>query len=74
MATTRRFRRPGPGLYAVLLGATLCTYAVGRMDVTRKFGNRVLDVLDLDEPLRRVEPDPRPDHRGSSPSSTTTDQ
>jgi len=56
MAATRRFRRPGPGVYAALLGATLCTYAVGRMDVTRKFGNRVLDVLDLDEPLTAARP------------------
>lgn len=54
MAATRRFRRPGPGVYVAVLGATLCTYAVGRMDVTRKFGNRVLDVLDLDEPLTRA--------------------
>ncbi|HWN32331.1 MAG TPA: hypothetical protein VNP03_06280 [Pseudonocardia sp.] len=26
------------------------------MDVTRKFGNRVLDVLDLDEPLTAARP------------------
>jgi hypothetical protein len=56
MAATRRSRRPGPGVYVALLGATLCTYAVGRLDVTRKFGNRVLDVLDLDEPLTPASP------------------
>lgn len=56
MAATRRFRRPGPGVYAALLGATLCTYAVGRLDVTRKLGNRVLDALDLDEPLTPAQP------------------
>jgi hypothetical protein len=43
-------------VYVALLGATLCTYAVGRLDVTRKFGNRVLDVLDLDEPLTPASP------------------
>jgi hypothetical protein len=56
MAATRRFRRPGPGVYAALLGATLCTYAVGRLNVTRKLGNRVLDALDLDEPLTPPQP------------------
>ena len=56
MAATRRFRRPGPGVYAALLGATLCTYAVGRLNVTRKLGNRVLDALDLDEPLTPARP------------------
>ena len=56
MAATRRFRRPGPGVYAALLGATLCTYAVGRLNVTRKLGNRVLDALDLDEPLTQPRP------------------
>lgn len=64
MAATRSRRSPwpAPGVYAAVLGATLCTYAVGRLDVSRKFGNRVLDALDLDEPLT-------PAHE-SSPSST----
>ncbi|HEX4246645.1 MAG TPA: hypothetical protein VH008_02170 [Pseudonocardia sp.] len=56
MAATRRFRRARAGVYVALLGATLCTYAVGRTDVSRKFGNHVLDMLDLDEPLSPARP------------------
>ena len=57
-ARTRRSPWPAPGVYAAVLGATLCTYAVGRLDVSRKFGNRVLDALDLDEPLPPTHPAP----------------
>ena len=51
MATIQRLRLPGLGVAAVLLGVSLGTYAARRLKVSQKLGNRVLDVLDLDEPL-----------------------
>jgi hypothetical protein len=39
------------GVCAALVGVTLGTYAASRLRVSRQLGNRVLDVLDLDEPL-----------------------
>jgi hypothetical protein len=41
----------GRGVCAALVGVTLGTYAASRLRVSRQLGNRVLDVLDLDEPL-----------------------
>jgi hypothetical protein len=51
MATIQRSRIPGFGVAAVLLGVSLGTYAAHRLKVSQKLGNRVLNVLDLDEPL-----------------------
>src|SRR5882757_1283237 len=51
MATVQRSRIPGFGVAAVLLGVSLGTYAAHRLRVSQKLGNRVLNVLDLDEPL-----------------------
>jgi hypothetical protein len=50
-----RFRTTARGACAALVGVTLGTYAASRLRVSRQLGNRVLDVLDLDEPRR-----PRP--------------
>jgi hypothetical protein len=49
MAAVSRTRMLGRGMCAALVGVTLGTYAASR--VSRQLGNRVLDVLDLDEPL-----------------------
>jgi hypothetical protein len=51
MATIHRLRIPGFGVAAALLGVSLGTYAARRLKVSQKLGNRVLNVLDLDEPL-----------------------
>ena len=51
MAVISRSRMVGRGVCAALVGVTLGTYAASRLRVSRQLGNRVLDVLDLDEPL-----------------------
>ena len=51
MAVISRSRMVGRGVCAALLVVTLGTYAASRLRVSRQLGNRVLDVLDLDEPL-----------------------
>jgi hypothetical protein len=51
MAVVSRSRMVGRGVCAALVGVTLGTYAASRLRLSRQLGNRVLDVLDLDEPL-----------------------
>jgi hypothetical protein len=74
MVTIQRVRLPGLGVAAVLLGVSLGTYAARRLTVSQKLGNRVLDVLDLDEPLSTPPIKPADQARRSSPPIKPADQ